>query len=482
MIVDAEKQGGRGILFALGCLLLAMAGCGNKTTEEADPTSTVSLAGTTLRLAVVDDPELANAIQKLRGEWSAQTGSEFEIATLSVDEILAGDSLDVDAVICPSYCLGPLAEKKSIVPMPSTLLPKKTRRPDAARSEAESHWDGVFELLRLGEASWDSQVWAVPFGSPVMACYYRPDLLEKLGRQPPTTWAEYGELAELLSDGEHLGTAEPLGPGWGGLVLLARGAAYAKHPSNYSAFFDTETMEPLIASPAMVRALEELVEAAKFGPAEQLDFDPAGVREAFWQGRAGMALTWPSGATEITDAKDLPVRFCELPGSTIVYNLGNDQWESRAEDASRVPLLATSGRIGVATANQPEAAFELLFWLSGEQNGPQVSGAHDAMTMFRKSHLSAPRRWCESPVSSSAASEYAGVIEATSLRSEWLIAPRIPGRAAYLAALDEAVRQAVSGEKPPAEALEEAAGQWRAITEKLGVESQKTAYLHSLGL
>ena len=55
------------------------------------------------------------------------------------------------------------------------------------------------------------------------------------------------------------GVLEPLGPGWAGVVLLARAASYAKHPDNYSTLFDINTMEPLIAGEPFVRALEELL-------------------------------------------------------------------------------------------------------------------------------------------------------------------------------------------------------------------------------
>ncbi len=145
----------------------------------------------------------------------------------------------------------------------------------------DAQWAGIFELLKLREAAWGDQVMAVPFGSPVFCCYYRADLLEKLGRHPPQTWAEYQDLAKLLVAqptksplplGEGQGvrawsaTIEPLAPGWAGLILLARAAPYAKHRDNYSALFDIETMEPLVAGPPMVQALEELVAAAKLGP------------------------------------------------------------------------------------------------------------------------------------------------------------------------------------------------------------------------
>jgi hypothetical protein len=66
--------------------------------------------------------------------------------------------------------------------------------------------------------------------------------------------------------------------------------------------------------------------------------------------------------------------------------------------------------------------------------------------------------------------------------SSYLFALRIPGRARYLAALDAAVRQTVAGEKSAADALAEAATEWRRITGELGVDAQRKAYRLSLGL
>ena len=135
----------------------------------------------------------------------------------------------------------------------------------------------------------------MPFGSPVLTCYYRADLLEKLHRKPPRLWTEYEELAKLLAgqkpagSGPWCGTIEPLGPGWAGLVLLARAAPYAKHHDQYSALFNVETMEPLVAGPPFVHALEKLVAAAKLGPAKPLGYDPA--RRGRHSGRGSAA--WP---------------------------------------------------------------------------------------------------------------------------------------------------------------------------------------------
>ena len=450
------------------------------------------MAGVTLRLLVVGDPELAAAVGRLRGEWSTQTGSEFQVESIAEVQFGQGDPPAGDAFICPSCQLGPLAEQGLLAPIPESLLQANA-----------SDWSDVFELLRRSEATWVGEPLAVSFGSPVFVCYYRADLLEKLGRKPPETWAQYQELAELLADRKRLGaaappedapwcgTVEPLGLGWAAPVLLARSAPYAKHRDNYSALFDVRTMKPLVAGPPFVRALEELVAAAKVGSPEQLQYDPTSARAAFWQGRCGMALTWPTaaaaglpaGAAENV-AAGIRVGFAELPGSTKVFNVRKQSWEARAEDEDpHVRLLAAAGRVGVVSRKSahPEAAFELIFWLSGKRFSPRVSAASPATTLFRRSHLGAPGAWVEKPMPPAAAAQYAAVAERAFARGEWLFALRMPGRAEYLSALDEAVQRAVRGEQAPGEALEQAATRWQEITDRLGADRQKAAYLHSLG-
>jgi multiple sugar transport system substrate-binding protein len=450
------------------------------------------LAGAKLRLVVVADPAMASIVRQLQGEWNAQTGAEVDVEEATEKTLASGDSLPGDAVLCPSHLLGPWAERRLVAPVPDKLL----------RAGA-SNWPEIFEQVRIHTATWRGDPVTVPFGSPVLICYYRADLLEKLGRQPPRTWAEYQELAELLNrqqDGKSPlaasqkplfaplhGAIEPLGPGWAGLTLLARAAAYAKHRDNDSTLFDVTTMEPLVAGPPFVRALTELAAAAKLGPAEQLQYDPAAVRAAFWQGRCGMAITWPSaaGETPVPGDPSFRVGFAELPGSLEVYHIGNKTWEARPDQDLRVPLVGASGRMGVVPvgSEQQEAAFHLLFWLSGQQSG-RVCAASPMTTLFRQSQVKSPRDWVEKPVPTATATAYAVLTERTLRRSQAVGALAIPGRAEYLAALDEAVREIVigRGNQSPADALARAARTWGEITKRLGVERQKTAYLRSLGL
>ncbi len=477
--------------------LVLLAGCG-KPKADVEPVAR-PLEGMTLRLTVVDDPALAAAILRLRGEWHDQTGAELQVDETTEAKLTTADALPGDAALCASHLLGVLAERNLLQEVPQAIL-------------HDREWGEIFELLKLREAAWNSHIMAVPFGSPVFTCYYRADLLEKLGRRPPQTWNEYQKLAELLAeqkpagDGPWCGAIEPLASGWAGLVLLARAASQAKHHDNYSTLFNVDTMEPLIAGPPFVQALENLALAAKSGPTDPLSFDPTAARAAFWRNECGMALVWPTAAinkpsgpsasssasSEATPntiphkiASQLRVGFAELPGSRHVFNLSGQGWELRSdEDDSRVPLLAIAGRLGVvsATSAHGNAAFQLLLWLSSSRMDTQVSAASSATTLFRTSDLESPTHWVEQPVPAAAAVKYGEITQAAFRHEQWLGALRLPGRAEYLAALDQAVVDVLHEKSAALDALLEADAKWRKITARLGLEKQKAAYRHSLGL
>jgi multiple sugar transport system substrate-binding protein len=463
-------------------LLALLAGCPGADSGPKPQPGQRALAGVRLRLAVVDDPALAAAVERLGGEWNAQTGATLETVQKAEAQIAGAETLPADAVLCPSHLMGPLAERKLLAAVPPGVI-------------HDPQWTGLFELLRLHETVWGKDApMAIPFGTPLFCCYYRADLLERIGRRPPETWAEYEELAELLakhrpsSAAAWCGTIEPLRPGWGGLLLLARAAPEAKHRDNYSTLFDLETMEPMVASPPFVEALERLAGAAKVGPADPLGCDPAAARAAFWMGQCGMAISWPTAADVKLPAKIDPairVGFVELPGSSRVFDVANQDWVTRTDEQDpHVSLLGVSGRLGVVSAKSPhvDAAFELLVWLADAGRSPPLSTASPATTLFCKADLKSPEAWVEKPVSLKAAGSYGATVAAALGREQWLGALCLPGRAEYLAALDAAVAAAVRGRKSPADALGEAAVEWRRITARLGLDRQRTAYRHSLGL
>ena len=477
------------LLPTTGCLI----GCKEKK-EEADSQG-AGLEGVELKLLVVDDQPMAAAARQTRGEWLAQTGSKLTVEAVTAKDLPDKSKIDADAIICASHMIGELAERDLVVPLPKTVL-----------EENRKQWRNIFELERRHEAVWGDMPMAVPFGSPVLICYCRTDILKHLDEKPPRTWSEYDRLAKKLADRKNLGklappsdrpwhaTVEPLAPGWAGVMLLARAAPMAKHADNYSTLFDIKTMRPLIGGPPFVRALQQMVDA-RDDKSAPLSHDPTTARKAFWAGQCGMAVTWPTAASpDGDDAKaddsaakkpDFTCTPIELPGSLEVYNIGESKWiERNRRDEIRVSLLAAAGRLGMVSkqSQNPLAAARLLVWLSGSEPTPPISTHSPATTLFSISQLSSPRQWVEPKMPDDAARSYADLVEQTFERQEWLFALRIPGRAEYLVALDEAVRQALSGDKSPQDALREAAGKWQSITDRLGKEKQRRAYRKCLEL
>src|SRR5215471_11697725 len=100
------------VSFAIAILAIAMSGCGGNSNPPAanEPKPTPR----TLRLAIVDDPALAAAAERLRGEWQAQSASELKVQSLSTADAMAANRIEADAIVYPTALVGPLAERRSI--------------------------------------------------------------------------------------------------------------------------------------------------------------------------------------------------------------------------------------------------------------------------------------------------------------------------------------------------------------------------------
>jgi multiple sugar transport system substrate-binding protein len=436
---------------------------------------------------VIDDPAMAAAIETT---WRSRSEAPLEVHERSLDNLSEGARLGADAVIYPSGLLGRLAERGLLFPLNAEM-----------QDEKELHQQEVFDMLRLREVRWGEEVYAVAFGSPVYLLAYRADLLAPHGLAPPATWDEYHRAAARLKEagGESsvAGTAEPWGPGWAGLTLLARAAPYARHQDQYSDLFDFSSMKPLIDGPPFVRALEQMAAVSESASPDALNLSPTDAFRLLAEGRAAMAIGWaPPAASEAVSPEDGPsshenqsqdapvVRWTELPGSPDVYHGASKQWEQRgADEPQRIPLLAVAGRLGSVTreSSRSQAALHVLAILSAECSR-DVAAASPAATLYRQSHLSTPSDWYPGTADEEAAASYAEAAQQSLSRGVWMFSPRIPGRERYLAALDDAVRKALQKELTPEAALAQAAKEWDAITDALDRSKQLLAYQHSLGL
>ncbi len=324
-------------IFALASLI---AGC-EKAQSDSSHAAKTGAPLATLRLAVVDDPALAEALRKVRGEWRAESGSELEVHELAAADIVSAEKVDADAIIYPLRLLGTLAERKFIRPLSASWLKGDPLVAGDLLLSPDSP-----------EFTWDGQPYAVPLGEPVFVLVCNSDVLAQLGKQPPRTWEEYQELVKRLGEKSKTSpTLEPLAPGWTSQLLLARAAAYAKHRDYFSVLFDRETMKPLIAGPPFVKALSELATTAKTARVDLTRLTPADTLKLLRINECEMAICSPSDAAEAGGSQaersvstDTRVTLSELPGALAAYNPGHSAWENRAGgEPQRVTLRGISG-------------------------------------------------------------------------------------------------------------------------------------------
>ncbi len=473
-------------LYFAAMMIVITLGCSKDSEHEAKTTQPTT-PPPPLMVLILDDPPLAAAIER---QWAARADGQLQIQQTTTDDLLSERRrhLAADAVIFPSWLIGELAEQNLISPIPPATL----NSPEFGRRD-------IFDLIRQSEIVWGDRVFGVPLGSPALTLLYRSDIFEAIDAKPPETWGEYQQLAQRLADFRGIDdlqideserwhpVIEPLGDGWASQILLARAAGYSRHRNYYSTLFDSRTMEPLIAGPPFVRALEELVAVHRGKSPEMLAFGPADARRALIAGRCAMAITWPSRIEDHGDSPAstgvFPLAAAELPGSRDVFNLGDQKWHprSRSEDG-RATLLGVSGRMGAVStfSRQPQAALNLLVSLSSTDWSEQISPFSESTGLYRSSQIPFVSSWLGPNFET--ARMYGELVSDIHRRSLWLTSLRIPGRSRYLSKLDTAVQSAVAGDLTPSDALKQVAEQWQAITEELGVQAQKNAYLRSLGM
>jgi hypothetical protein len=206
--------------------LTILVGCPKQNQpSDADDAATnyaITRASVTLRMLVVNDPPLVEAVNRLRGEWSERTGGEVAAAETTWKELAALKTLDADVIIFPSRYLGELCTRGWLRPVRSSTL----------ESDDVKATD-FFPVVRNDIIKWGGQVMALPLGVD-------PSVLT------PTTK-----------------TAPP------SVALLALAAPKAISNERIGVLFDTDSLKPRLTEPAFIEALASPRDSSKNESAAQ---------------------------------------------------------------------------------------------------------------------------------------------------------------------------------------------------------------------
>lgn len=377
-------------------------------------------------MGVVSDEPLQKALDRLRGEWAELGGGAYETVVLDEATPEAFERAELDACVFASPDLGPLCESGSLRPIRSSTL-----------RDERLNWEDIAPLVREREATYGGVVMALPLGSATPLLLGPPD----------------APGIELAGDDRELA-----------LTLLAWAAPHAVHPSTVATLFDDASMAPRLKSPPFERALDELASAAGQGAPD------AGDRRT---------VVWPM--RDVLLAGDaLRYEVAPIPAATEAFNPLARQWEPAVGGAtlvgSRGSLMAITSR-----SRNAAAASRLAAWLAGVENARTLAVAGVNVAVHRASLSGLSDDWLLEK-RSVLGREFASQNLAALRADRWLLAPRIPGWREYLATLGSAVRKRIDGAAMSAEVLAEAAAAWERITDRLGRQRQRTAYLRSVGL
>ena len=464
------------------CLLVACLGCGE---DETPPTvESAPFEGIQLQIAVPAGYDLQTSWQLELDEWSARTGATYELHEYDVgDESTAGneqqkanaDAADATLVVFPITEIA----TRQLAPISKEML-----------SADNLHFSDLFTGLRDGPASVAGKPTLLPISSPVLVYYYRRDVFDDAGLSPPETWEQHLKLLGEL-DARELVSVSPWNEEFRTTMFLARAVAYAKHPHQYSLFFDVETGAPLIDGPGFVRALNETRDAIDLMQkrADVLTLSPGDCRQMLLSGKAVAAISFETETkdSEIERPASANIGCVRLPGNPTAYNRSTAEWETlRDEPINRCTLTAFDGLCAAVSADasqlEQRAAWELLVQIAVETRKLTQVFPPQTRSLCRESQLSMPDLWTSGDLSTGETDQVVKAITA-SLRDTRLVAEMpVVGRARFRTALSDGIGRFLADEATAEATLKQVADEWRSIAADIGEKTVLSSYRRSIGL
>lgn len=321
----------------------------------------------------------------------------------------------------------------------------------------------------------DGKIFGFPDDGDVFVMYYRKDVFgdakvqeafkAKTGHDlaVPKNWKDFGEtgaaLTEILKPQNMYGAAFFRQPPYTMFMFQER------FRNEGGKFFDAESMKATINSDVGVKVLTEMRNENKFMPPGVEQWGFVENLAAFMAGQTAMTISWPPygrwAAGYGTDEKALSW----VPKSTVAGKVGY------AMPPGGHPELAAGFALSVAsTSKNKDAAYLFIQWLNSEDISLQRVKLPTALRdPFRDSHFTDPGYLALWPD----AKDYLAALQAGS--KSGLLDLSLLQTDKYEEVLRQAIGKLWAGEDPK-KILDAAAGEWDAITKKIGVDKQKAVY------
>jgi multiple sugar transport system substrate-binding protein len=461
--------------------------------------------GVVLDIVTFTGPQIAEPLQRRAPDFAELTGATVNVVTVPFSNLYQAILTD-QATGTNSYDAFVFAPQWMVDYIGPGYLEDLT---DYIANDPDIMWDDIAPFFRNFSATYNGRIYTIPLDGDFHMVYYRTDVLEAAGLEPPKTWDEYLEVAAAVNgqDMNDDGVAD-----YGSCISKARGQQsywwiisiagpyLQSQGTSQGAFFDTTTFEPLVNNAGFIRALEIYQATNEFGPPDELNLNVGDTRALFTSGRCALTLDWGDiGSLAIDPEQSIvqdKVGSIITPGSTQVVDRSTGELVDCDETlcphaidgVNHAPFASFGGWSGGVSAGidqqTKDAAYAFFSYMSQPaQANVDVTIGRTGFNPYRISQFEVLDPWLEAGFSQAAAEDYLGAIQASLDNPNMILDLRIPQNQRYeQVALDTILSQLLAGEFTPEEAAQEVFNQWEELTNEIGREGQLAAYLASLGI
>jgi multiple sugar transport system substrate-binding protein len=338
--------------------------------------------------------------------------------------------------------------------------------------------------------------------------YYRKDVLDAAGLQPPKTWEDYLAVAKAIHGKDMNGDGVP---DYGSCIFKKRNAqsyfaiqtvaaSFVQTKGTAQGFhFDGATMNPVINNDAWKKAFELYKETGKYGPAEELNMDIGDTRGLFKAGRCGLIIEWgdPGPMSIEADAAAIKDKLYAISalgtkevldratGKLVPVTKENSPYS--VDGINYAPFAAFGGWAGAINAKidqkKKDAAYAFLSYMNqAAQSNVDVTIGKTGFNPYRLSQLSSTDLWIKAGFSKEVAENYLGAINGALNNPNMASDFKLPGANSYSSVvLDRELARYLAGEITVDEALKNIEAGWNEITDDFGRDKQIVSQGLALG-
>jgi multiple sugar transport system substrate-binding protein len=487
----------------LAGLSLLVAAC-NSEDSEGDGAGK-RYDGVEVNLITFTGPQIAEPLQRRAPDFEELTGATVNVVTVPFSDLYDKILTDVatgtnsfDAFVFAPQWMGDY--------VPPGYLEDIT---DRVNADEALQWDDIAPFFRDFSATYEGAVYSIPLDGDFQMVYYRSDLLEKDGVEPPATWEDYLAIAQryhgqdLNEDGKaDYGSCIPKKRAaqsyW--MFWSIAGSFLQTQGTSEGSFFDVDSMDPLVNNEAFGSALDIYKETTQYAPPDELNLDVGDTRGLFTSGRCALSIDWGDIGTLAIDPETSTVQdkvgAVILPGTGQVLDRATGslvECDSATcphaiDGINHAPFAAFGGWSGAVNAaaddEVKDAAYDFLSFMSApEQSNVDVTLGKTGFNPYRSSQFENLDLWVEAGMSKKAAEDYLGAISDSLQSPNMILDLRVPKTAQYEGVvLDTALAQFLADEVTRDEAMQQIETGWNEITEDEGLEEQQEAYAASLNI